>query len=358
MLAETKKVKIEQIKSLPFFFIIGRPRSGTTLLRTLLDAHPNVIIPHESPVIMNLYSRYRKLQSLTEKDILRFISDLESQRIFGIWNIDRGEVEKNLLKCEGGGTYTDLIKVLYVCFNSVYDKGKLLLMGDKNPVYSFNFHKIFPIFTEAKYIHLIRDYRDQVVSLKRMDFEMSNPALVAWRWKKSVEEVMTFAKKYPGRFLLLKYESLVQNPEREMAKVTNFLGIPYDDKVFDFYKIENKDEFLPVNAIEKYHQSLLKPVSTQSVNRWETQLNNSEIAAAEWIAGRTGQKAGYTVSGTKMKGLWYLKYLPFSFYGMVWNTMRKITFVLPFGWRKLIWKYSPVLPRVLKRKNGKQSNGN
>ncbi|NQU34666.1 MAG: sulfotransferase [Bacteroidetes bacterium] len=52
---------MEQLNKIPFFFVVGRPRSGTTLLRTLFDAHPNVSFPPECQFIINLYPKYGKI---------------------------------------------------------------------------------------------------------------------------------------------------------------------------------------------------------------------------------------------------------------------------------------------------------
>ena len=71
------------------FFIIGRPRSGTTLLRILFEAHPHVIIPPESPFIISLYKKYGKVTSWDEKLIKEFCDDLFRQRYFDKWLIEK-----------------------------------------------------------------------------------------------------------------------------------------------------------------------------------------------------------------------------------------------------------------------------
>ena len=65
-----------ELSQIPFFFIVGRPRSGTTLLRTLFDAHPNVTIPPECQFIVNLYPKYGKTSNWTESLLLSFHEDL------------------------------------------------------------------------------------------------------------------------------------------------------------------------------------------------------------------------------------------------------------------------------------------
>ncbi len=59
-------------KGIPIFFVVGRPRSGTTLLRTLFDAHPNVLVPPECQFIINLYPKYGKVTNWSKKNLESF----------------------------------------------------------------------------------------------------------------------------------------------------------------------------------------------------------------------------------------------------------------------------------------------
>ena len=72
-----KSPKEKDLKELPFIFIVGRPRSGTTLLMSLFDAHPNVIIPPECAMILNLFPKYRKLRNWDKKHLLSFYNENE-----------------------------------------------------------------------------------------------------------------------------------------------------------------------------------------------------------------------------------------------------------------------------------------
>ncbi|MEZ5197420.1 MAG: sulfotransferase [Bacteroidales bacterium] len=323
-------VEIKEISKLPFFFIIGRPRSGTTLLRTLLDAHPNVVIPQESPVILNLYRKYKDRKQWDRKHLEGFYKDLGSQGIFGVWNIDKIKLKNDLIACEGENTFENLIKVLYLNFNSIYQKGNPQIIGDKNPVYSYNFRSVFSIFPEAKFIHLTRDYRDQIVSMKRMDLEMSNPALVAYRWKLSVNSLLKFKMKYADRFYTLRYEDLVSDPENEIRSICSFLAVTYEESILTFHNHDNFNGFLPDTSMERYHSSLFNPIHSEKVNTWISKLRNDEVRIADWVVGDTAEKSGYKRQfDTISQGL-KIKYSPYLFYGKAWNLGRQIMNSLPF----------------------------
>lgn len=298
---------------------------------------------------MNLFGKYRKKNIWKEKDILNFYNDLKSQHIFGIWNIDEKQLLSALLECQEKNRFQNLIRVLYASFNSVYKKEEPKIIGDKNPVYSYNFGRIFPVFPNAKYIHLTRDYRDQILSMKKMDFEMSNPALVAYRWKLSVREVSTFNAKYPDRFYSLKYEDLVTNPEMKMREICGFLGIDYVEEMLDFHRVSKVNDFLPEEAMNKFHSSLLNPISPRKVNQWKNGLSKNDIKIADSVVGKYADKAGYERLKKSTCGIYFIPSLPFLLYGILWNMSRKIVPLLPFFVKKGVWRISPELPRFIKR---------
>jgi len=87
--------------NLPFFFIIGRPRSGTTLLRTLFDAHPNVTIPLECPLIKHLSDKYQHIR-LWDAPLLNMLyQDVLKQQKFDTWFINKDDLKESLLKHAG-----------------------------------------------------------------------------------------------------------------------------------------------------------------------------------------------------------------------------------------------------------------
>jgi len=342
-------LNIEEISKLPFFFIIGRPRSGTTLLRTMLDAHSEVCIPHESPVILNFYKKYGKKNHWSITNLETFYEDLNSQHIFGVWNINKEKLKNDLLSCEGENTLQNLIKILYLNFNSIYAKREIKVVGDKNPIYSVNFPEVSPIFEKVKFIHLTRDYRDQMVSMKRMDFEMPHPALVGYRWKFSVKSMQPFKDEYPERLLSVKYEDLVTAPELIMKKICGHLNIGFESAMLEFFKKEAGSGFLPEEAMNKYHSSLFNPLSTSKVNAWESKLSNQEVKIADMMVGKSAELAGYKRKFERFGFGLRISVFPVVLYGKIWNVLRKLINALPYRIKMSIKNKSHILPRIYKR---------
>ncbi|MCF8404526.1 MAG: sulfotransferase [Bacteroidales bacterium] len=346
MQEQTIDVDTSRLKSLPFFFILGRPRSGTTLLRTMLDAHPQVVIPQESPLILNLYKKYGHKEIWEAKDLVEFFRDLHSQQIFGIWNIDPQKVREDLLKCAGRNQYQSIIKVVYSNFNSVFPKKDTVIFGDKNPVYSYNLKRLFPVFSEARYIHITRDYRDQLVSLKKIDVEMPHPALVAYRWKISQRGINKFKDLYPEKFYTLRYEDLVINPEIALKQLCNFLNLDYHENMLEFNNGQVSEGFLPEEMLTKYQSSLFQPISGDKINSWKENLALKQIKMADMVAGFYAEKAGYQRLSKTFNFFIFLQMLPVLMYAKFWNYSRRIIWILPFGVQQYIRNKSLGLPAL------------
>lgn len=284
----------EKNGNIPLFFIVGRPRSGTTLLRTLFDAHPNVNIPLECKFALDLYPRYGKIKNWTRKNLVDFKKDLEEQLFFKTWKLDEKELETNLLQCEGESSYGEVCKAVYGAYRSFFEKEELLWFGDKNPGYTIYTRKLLKIFPGARFIHIVRDYRDNLVSIKDVDFELPVPALVTMKWKLFFRKFMKDSLSMPSSYYIIRYEDLVADPRSEFRKLCGFLGLPFHERVFEFpEKQEEIFKAYPKEFVTTYHANLLNKVNMSRVGVWKEKLSESEIRVCDHLAGKTAEEAGY-----------------------------------------------------------------
>jgi len=337
-----------EISNIPFLFIVGRPRSGTTLLRTLFDAHPNVIVPPECQFIVNLYPKYGKISSWTKEMLIRFHEDLQVQWRFDTWKIDQDQLKSVLLSCEADSNYGDICKMVYLSYPSLFPKEDILVIGDKNPGYTIYTERLLKIYPDAKFIHIIRDYRDNFISIKNVDFELPVPALVVSKWKYFVKRFYKAQQRNPENHLVLNYEKLVREPESVFAELCAFTGIKFHSEVFDFYK--KKEEVLniyPPDFIKKYHSSLLNKISDKNVGRWKRDLNDRQIRICDQTAGHYADLAGYN---REFKGfsLWiFIQSIPGILYSKLLYLATWIVDRFPYKIRMAILSKGPLfLARV------------
>lgn len=289
-----QKLVVDELDNIPVFFILSRPRTGSTLLRTLFDAHPNVQIPPECQFIINLYPKYGSRGFWNKSQITEFAKDLETQFLFHTWKLDTSDLIRSLLLLEGKISYGNICKAVYWHYQSLFSKNQILLIGDKNPGYALYINLLLKIFPEARFIHLTRDYRDNFLSLARVEFELPFIALTTYKWRYFYKRISSAADAMPERFATIRYEDLVNHPKMEMERLCLFLSLPFEENVFKFYL--KKDEFLklyPEEQINKIHASLMNPLSTNKIGLWETELTNRQKTIADFVAGESAESAGY-----------------------------------------------------------------
>lgn len=335
---------MKRLDKIPIFFIVGRPRSGTTLLRSLFDAHPNVQIPIECKLILDLYPKYGKKTHWTHQDILEYYDDLLLQLRFDTWTISHEKLKKDLLACAGDAPYSRICKAVYFNYQSFFPKGKLLMFGDKNPGYTIYTHRLLEIFPEAKFIHIVRDYRDNYVSVKDVDFELPVPSMVAYKWRLFYRHFRKFSLEHPDICRIVRYEDLTDQPELVTRELCLFLGLEFDPEMMNFY--EKKDEILrvyPAEFITRYHANLANKVNKSRVEVWKTKLKRREVILTDIGAGKTAESAGYHREFKGMNPVYHFMALPGIFIAITLAVLTKIVDRFPYKARMGILNRGPLV---------------
>ncbi|MDD5506795.1 MAG: sulfotransferase [Bacteroidales bacterium] len=343
-----KPLESRQMGTPPLFFIIGRPRSGTTLLRFLFEAHPQVLVPPESPFILNLYRKYEKVTHWNRSMVREFCDDVYRQRYFDKWLTDKEHLYQKLLEKEGRATFLEMVSQVCMAYTSVFDKNRIFWIGDKNPGYSLYVHRIHHLFPEAKIIHITRDYRDNYLSLIKVSFEVPIVPLVVYRWKFALKRMWMLKEQNPGLVHSVRYEDLVADPEHHFRGICDFLGIPYDPDVLSFYrkKSEVEQAYDGLDEIRQVHQSLFNPISTGRIDRWKTEMRPRDIRVADLVAGHTAEKAGYERQYTRFNPFLYLWILPMIMYGHFMYRLLLMGDSLPYGMRNRLNRFLGIFLKV------------
>lgn len=276
--------------------------------------------------------------------------------------IDREKLLADLLKMENNCSIQDLLIQFNAHAFSPFPKDKILLAGDKNPVYSVYTKRLLKIFPEARFIGIVRDYRDNYVSLRNLkEVKLEAPVLTLQitRWKLITRLFITCQKKFPDRFRIVRYEDLVTQPRETFRDLCGFLNIPYCETVFRFH--ERKDEILEMfanPAIEKIHKSLLNPVNVSRMNLWKTSLTENEVRTADLMAGTTADAMGYARTNNGFSLLVWFRSLPMALYGRLLFALMTGATRLPYSFSRRIALSLPLLVKFysLVMKGGKSKN--
>ncbi len=294
---ENRPLTPEELKAIgliPMNFVVGKERSGTTLLQLMLNAHPNIVAPPEARFIILLYFRYGKTKIWTEKVITNFCDDLFREVLFrNFWGVDKTYLQTTLLSAKEFLNFQLACKIVFKL--SSPEKLDLRLFFDKNPIYYYFLPELAKIFPEAKYIHIVRDYRANLVSHRKI-FTVKKGTDIAFRWVK-VNKLIEEAKSLqPNNYFTITYEALVLNPAQNLEGACSFFNIPFNmnmvenhqSGMFSGFQNNNRERF------QKVHHNVFQPINPKLIDEWKEQMTAEELVSVEAVAGEYGeQKYGY-----------------------------------------------------------------
>lgn len=282
----------KSLKNLPLFFIVGRGRSGSTLLRSLFDAHPHVMIPLESRFVQFLYYFYPSKGSWTIETAQQAIRDIA--RGFEPPDLHKEDLERQMERHASDLSFDTFCKLIYLNTYSEIPKKDIRAIGDKNPRYTFFIPQLLRLFPRAKFVHLVRDYRDNIVSIQRagkLIKESGNPYFSLGRWNLYNRFVVRYQKKFPDRFYLVHFEELIRDPETVMKNLCVFLDLDFDPEILNYHqRIGNYFKEEGFNAL---HKSLQTPFDLSKIGEWERELPRNQAIRCEVLSGSFPKKIGY-----------------------------------------------------------------
>jgi len=275
----------------PPLFIVGAPRSGTTLLRSILAAGDEVAIPPESHFLGYLYHRYRgRFGAWTAATSREAISDALRDAHFREWQLPAKFVWEELERAPAR-SFGDTMARIYQAFARREGKSR---WGDKTPHYVFFLRELNALFPDMRVIHLLRDGRD--VACSHLDLRSrgqswtapSAPAAAAW-WAASIHAAGRMAPALGDRFVEVRYEDLVHDPEATVERLCAAVGVAYSPEM-----VHRRDHV--VSSRSQLFSGASAPVAGRA-RTWESELTPRQVAEFEAVAGRELASRGYALSG-------------------------------------------------------------
>ncbi len=255
-------------------FILGVPRSGTTLLRVILDSHPLVAGAPETGWITGGYCQtsVRGLVDLLSNDTVGAVKNLT-----GVNDQTINDAARSFLDC-----------IFMKYLDARRKKILVIKTPDDIPYLSF-IHDIYP---SAQYIHIVRDGRDvacSTVSQKdtffdRMVLKEHGELTVLnslKRWVDWEQKTQEFLKNKEDRSLALKYEDLVARPEAEIARICEFINVNFDAKMLGFY---DHDHELPTYEAGSTSVRQQGRMTNSSVGRWQQEIPENDWSTIDELA--------------------------------------------------------------------------
>jgi hypothetical protein len=306
------------------FFIVGRGRSGTSLLGRMLDSHPAIGVAPEALFVLHLWRRYGA-RELDEPAVHRFVRDLWREERLRRWRLEPTEVERQLAAL-APASFARLCATVYALHATASDKPDALLLGDKNPHYALFVDCLAEIFPRARFVHLVRDYRDNILSYQNVRFDLASVSALAYRWRRYNQEIVRSSRRFPAQFLRMRYEDLVDRPESTLEEVCRFLGLAFEPSMLDFHT--RRPDFLP-----GWHRLLDQPLAGSQVAKWRGGLGPAALAIADRVCQPLGAELGYQPAAD---GATRLRVAPGVFLGWSVTELERSLFRLPLEPRTAI----------------------
>jgi Sulfotransferase family len=266
----------------PPLIVLGVGRSGTTLLRVMLDRNTTLAIPYESFFVPQLAHRHTRRPKLDE-----FIDDLGRLRTLYDWGITPDDVRPRLRE---GMTIGEAIAAIFETYAERQGKSR---WGDKTPLYMQQLPLLERLFPDALWVHLVRDGRDAALSFLELPHGFSGKtwalprtvAQFAARWRTEIKAARRLGRQSGDRYLELRYEDLVAEPERELRRVCEHASLPWEPGMLDHTRVSDA-----ANMPE--HRNLAQP-PTPGLRDWRTQMKREDALAFEQTGGDVLRSSGY-----------------------------------------------------------------
>jgi hypothetical protein len=262
----------------------GCPRSGTTLVRALLDNHPGIAVPPETNFVLPVWHDRASFSSPHE--VAEWIFGGQGRggrRLRG--DLPRDEVVA--LVAAGGPSLGGVLAAAFAVYASRTGKPR---WGDKRPRYAAYLDALFALWPDAQFVNVVRDPRGAVASQIPMGWDPPETALEGStaNWLMSVERVDAAARKLrPDQLLDVRYEQLVHDPRAELARICTFAGLDTSDAVLDATLASDR------RGKRDGHERVAKPITPDRIESWRHRLEPEAVALVEHAAAAHMERLGY-----------------------------------------------------------------
>ncbi|XP_014203418.1 protein-tyrosine sulfotransferase [Copidosoma floridanum] len=236
-------------RSMPLIFIGGVPRSGTTLMRAMMDAHPEVRCGQETriiPRILQMHSHWLK-------------SERESVRL------EEAGVSKEVMNAA----------IAAFCLEVIARHGEpASRLCNKDPLTLKMGSYVLELFPNAKFIFMVRDGRATVHSIISRKVTITGFDLTSYRqcmikWNQAISVMYKQCKELgPERCLMVPYEQLVLHPREWMRKILEYLDVPWNEAVLHHEEFINKPGGVPLSKVERSSDQVIKPINLEALTKW------------------------------------------------------------------------------------------
>jgi len=264
-------------------FVVGAQRSGSTLLRLILNAHSEIAIPEEARFLMPLLKKKYLHHSFSGESLKALIEYLSLNPQFKLWHYDSTELFEQLFQMDSL-TVKELMDCMYTSYSKSENKSR---WGDKS-LFFRSIDILYGMFPNSRFIHIVRDGRDVFHSWRKMDPSKDNVAVTALDWYYKLYRIERSFNRLPQENrMTIRYEDLLQQPQTTIHSLCSFVGLDYQPGMLDFYQRSH-------NYVGAHHSELIfQPLNARNCYKWKKNLSQREIRVYSLLARHPLARYGY-----------------------------------------------------------------
>jgi hypothetical protein len=294
-------------------FVVGMQRSGTTLMRSLLSAHPNLTIAPETHFINRFVLGHGAAELHDEQEFLRFWREFVASDRFADLGIDGEEVKASVLR-GGDHRFRAVFRAVLEAYAAKTGKAR---WGEKTPHHVDHVDTLLDWFPSARVVFMVRDPRAACASLLEVPWRQPKASRrpvdpIRFRrlrqayfdslyWQKKVDE-FAGAWSVDPRMTTVRYEDLATSPDLTLRRLCEYLEEPFDELMLGGRSWDalsaSPDQVRSWNR--KHLESTLKPVNSASIAKWQKDLSPVEVAVIERNCASGMARLGYAPSPQKL----------------------------------------------------------
>lgn len=302
-------------------FIVGCPRSGTTLLTVLLDRHDQIAMPPETHFFLHLPWNWRSAKYTHEELVDYFVDQTH------MWDmkLDRDAVLDRFRADEP--TFPNFFRRALEEFGGRSGK---VQPGEKSPVHLSYIPRIVEMYPEAKILWLVRDGRDSVMAILRAPDFPKNVRRSSHLWRRTILEGLRHERDWPRNVLRVHFEELLRNPKAEMERVSRFLGVEFQERQLD----SGVQSGVVMTKELNYKGRALGQLDLSKIGEYRRQATPDQLRVMDAIMSRALRTMGYESTEVGPVPWWrratdlamdlplYVLYHPRVF--LLWTELRKL----------------------------------
>jgi len=269
-------------------FVIGCPRSGTTLLSVILDRHSEIAVPPETHfaahVVPFAFPDRRRRPSTIGAMRLRAVQDLMERTPLKDLELEPAAVARRL-----HGRPATPAALLQAVLEEYAGQRRKSKVAEKTPGHELYVDQLAAWFPKARFVWIVRDGRAVVQSQRRMHWINEPVWQLCLHWRRSAIEALRFENAHPGKIFRIQYEDMLRDPRQALQPLHRFLGIRLEPQ-----QLEPQGSSDVIPAYENgWKLKASKAIDVARCEAWRKEITRSERFVMNCLMGRHLSMFGY-----------------------------------------------------------------